>query len=225
MKQQNNRTWPGEPADAQAFTARFDEFYTRFSRLYDRLVKLLPIWRNWLEAALPAIKGPRVLEIGFGTGYLMTQYAADYEVYGADINTALIKLARENLRSAGLGASLQRASVEKLPFPSGTFDTVLSTMAFTGFPNGKLAMAEMTRVVKPGGKVVIVDVAYPQNGNLAGMAIARVFAASGDILRDIGVLLARSGYECEITPVGGSGSIQLFVGRLGEGETCASGPR
>jgi ubiquinone/menaquinone biosynthesis C-methylase UbiE len=225
MKQQNNRMWPGEPADAQAFTAEFDVFYTRFSRVYDRLVKLLPIWRRWLEAALPAIKGPRVLEVGFGTGYLMTLYASGNDVYGADINTALIRIARENLRRAGLSASLQQAGVEKLPFQSGCFDTVLSTMAFTGFPNGEQAMAEMTRVVKPGGNVVIVDVSFPQDGNVAGMAIARAFAASGDILRDMRVLFARAGYECEITPVGGSGSIQLFVGRLGEGDACAKGPR
>ena len=214
MGQPDRRNWSEEPADARVYTAEFDRFYTRFSRLYDRLLKIFPIWRNWIEAALPCIEGSRVLEVGFGTGYLMTQFAGNCEAYGVDMNLALIEIARDNLRRAGVTANLQQANVEQLPFPANFFDTVLSTVAFTGFPDGERAMAEITRVLKPEGRLVLVDVALPPDGNLLGTVVASGFAASGDILRDMLVLFERFGYECEATAVGGSVSIQRYCGRL-----------
>ncbi|MFN2160879.1 MAG: class I SAM-dependent methyltransferase [Candidatus Promineifilaceae bacterium] len=218
MNQQNTGSWLPEPANARAYTAEFDRFYTRFSRAYDILVRLFPIWRSWLQAALPLIKGPRVLEVGFGTGYLMTQYADHCEAYGVDINSALIKVARANLARTGMIASLEQASVEKLPYPAGCFDTVLSTMAFSGFPRGEQALAEMTRVLKPEGRLIILDIALPRDGNLAGTVIARAFEAGGDILRDMSILLERFGYDYEVTAVGGFGAVQRAAGTKGPGD-------
>ncbi len=62
-----------EPIDGEAYKRQFDRYYSRFARLYDRLVKLLPFWGHLLSRALPSIEGPRVLEVSFGTGYLLTQ--------------------------------------------------------------------------------------------------------------------------------------------------------
>jgi len=212
MNPRRTSAWSPEPANARAHTAEFDRFYTRFSRAYDILVRLFPIWRTWLKAALPLIEGPRVLEVGFGTGYLMTQYAAHYEVYGVDINASLIKVARANLIRTGMRASLECASVEQLPYSDGCFDTVLSTMAFSGFPRSKQAMSEMTRVLKPGGRLIIVDISLPRDGNLAGTVVARAFEAGGDILRDMSLLLDRFGYEYDVTAVGGFGAVQIAAG-------------
>jgi len=203
--------WTAEPDDKQAYTAEFDAFYTRFSGYYDALVKLLPAWRRWLDSTLPWIKGPRVLEVGTGTGYLLARFAADYEAYGVDINEALLAVAKKNLREAGREADLHRASVEALPFPNGFFDTVVSTMAFTGFPDGNQALSEMSRVLKRDGRLVLVDVSFPADGSLLGSAVARGFAAGGDILRDMEALLKNDGYQCEVSAVGGFGSIRRFV--------------
>jgi len=62
-----------EPHDRNAFAKSFDRAHTRLAWAYDAAVKLLPIWKTWLRPALGPLKGPRVLEISFGTGYLMTQ--------------------------------------------------------------------------------------------------------------------------------------------------------
>ena len=220
MKNRVTGTWTAEPEDKQAFTAEMDAFYTGFSKNYDRVVKLLPVWRRWLDSALPWIKGPRVLEIGTGTGYLLTRYAAGFDAYGVDINEALLIVARENLHRAGLEADLQRASVEALPYADGFFDTVLATMAFTGFPDGEKALAEMTRVLKEDGILVLVDVSLPPDGNLLGTAVTRAFEAGGDILRDMGTLLSRYGFQTQVDIVGGFGSIQRFVARR-QPESCA----
>jgi ubiquinone/menaquinone biosynthesis C-methylase UbiE len=211
MAARDKAVWTEEPQDKQAYSAGFDAFYTRFSRAYDRLVKLLPVWRRWLDSALPWIKGPRVLEIGTGTGYLLSRYAANFDACGVDINAALLAVARENLQRAGLRAKLQRASVEALPFANDFFDTVLCTMAFTGFPDGEQALAEMTRVLKDNGRLLLVDVSLPEDGNLLGTAVARAFEASGDILRDMEDLLGRFGFQVHVEAVGGFGSIQRVV--------------
>ena len=57
------------------FTEKWDSFYSRYAGAYDWAVKHLPLWKNWLKRAIPEIKGPRVLEVSFGTGYLMSRYA------------------------------------------------------------------------------------------------------------------------------------------------------
>jgi ubiquinone/menaquinone biosynthesis C-methylase UbiE len=129
----------------QRFIQRFDSFYTRFAGLYDWLVKRLPIWRGWIEPGLPFIKGPRVLEIPFGTGCLMAQYASRFETYGIDYNQRMAVVARANLKQAGLKARLQVSNVEALPYAHSTFDSVVNTMAFSGYPDATLALSEIRR--------------------------------------------------------------------------------
>ena len=119
-----------EPRNAQAFQDRFDRTYTRIARLYDTAVKVLPFWKQWLKCALPHIRGRRVLEVSFGTGYLMTHYANELEVYGIDLNARMVSVAINNLRQASLTANLQQGTVEQLPYEDGFLDTVVNTMAF-----------------------------------------------------------------------------------------------
>ena len=61
------------------------------------------------------------------------------------------------MSSKNIDTKLSIANVEKLPFQDKTFDTVINTMAFTGYPNGDKAMAELKRVLKKGGKLLLVD--------------------------------------------------------------------
>ena len=74
-----------EPSDPVRFAAKANKAYSAIARAYDRAVRMWPTWRSWLDAALPHIKGPRVLEVSFGTGYLLTQYASEHEVAGVDL--------------------------------------------------------------------------------------------------------------------------------------------
>jgi ubiquinone/menaquinone biosynthesis C-methylase UbiE len=200
-----------EPADARQFTAQYDAFYSRFAAVYDRLVKFLPLWRNWLDNVLPCIQGPKVLEVSFGTGYLLTRYAGQFDTCAVDLNPDLARTACDNLLQHNLSAHLQVADVEHLPYPAEQFDSILNTMAFSAYPDGNLAMAEITRVLKPGGRLVMVDINYPHNANPAGTLLTRGWMAGGDIIRDIPVLLSEFGCHFTEQEVGDFGSVHLYV--------------
>lgn len=200
-----------EPDDRRAFTERFDRFYTRFASTYDLLVRAFPLWKRWLRSALPELVGPRVLEISFGTGWLMTQYAGRFDVYGVDLNDRMVAVARRNLRQSGLSAGLQQANVESLPFSDSAFDTVLCTMAFSGYPRAQDALSEMVRVVKPQGRIVLIDVSYPHDGNRIGIGLVRLWISAGDLVRDMPTLFESNGLACTDREIGGWGSLHLYV--------------
>jgi ubiquinone/menaquinone biosynthesis C-methylase UbiE len=203
--------YPAEPEDKKQFTENFDQVYGRFAKAYDWIVKILPVWRNWISTAIPHIVGPNVLEVSFGTGYLISQYANQYNTYGIDYNRELACIARQNLTQSGACANLQQADIERLPYLSETFDTVVNTMAFTGYPDGKKALMEIHRVLKPGGRFVLVDIDYPQDHNWLGMQTIYIWAALGDILRDMDALFQQAGFRFTEQEVGGFGSVHLYI--------------
>jgi ubiquinone/menaquinone biosynthesis C-methylase UbiE len=201
------------PANSLAYTEQLDRAYSRHARLYDLSVKLLPVWKTWITAALPHLEGERVLEASFGTGYLMTRYAAGYDTYGIDFNREMIEIAEQNLRNNSVEANLQWANVEVLPFADNYFDTVINTMAFSGYPNGLKAMAEFHRVLKLGGKLVLIDFDYPADRNLFGYWLTRLMELGGDVIKDISAVLMEFPFEFSGQEIGGFGSVHLYQAR------------
>ena len=200
-----------EPDDRQLFAERFDRFYSRFAKPYDLLVKIFPLWKKWLRKAVPNLIGPRILEVSFGTGWLLTQYAGNFEAHGVDLNDRMVAIAQQNLRKLGLSAELQQGSVESLPFPDGMFDTVLCTMAFSGYPRAQKALSEMIRVLKPNGRLVLMDVNYPVDENWLGMTLTRLWVSVGDLVRDMHTLFDVNQLSYTDEEIGGWGSVHLYV--------------
>jgi ubiquinone/menaquinone biosynthesis C-methylase UbiE len=203
--------YPTEPEDREKFIRELDRMYTLFAGAYDLAVKLFPIWKTWLRHALPYIQGPKVLEVSFGTGYLLTQYADRFETEGIDYNEKMVSVARANLEKKGIEARLQQGNVESLPYDDESFDCIVNTMAFTAYPNGAKAMAELHRVLTRGGRLVMIDVGYPADRNWLGMRMARVWVALGDIMRDTGAMLHQFGFEYTEREIGGFGTVHLYV--------------
>lgn len=209
-----------EPPDPRAYTESLDQQFSRFARAYDLAVKILPGWRRWLRHAIPVIEGPRVLEVSFGTGWLLTQYAGRFTTDGVDLNGALLALARRNLARAAVPANLRQGNVEALPYPDASFDTVVNTMAFTGYPDGAKAMSELARVLRPGGRLVMIDVGYPHGGNRIGTCLVELWKRAGALIRDMTVLFAESGFSVVDEEVGGWGSVHRYVATK-RGETTS----
>ena len=202
-----------EPEDSIDYTEKLDKEYSKYAKAYDTAVKLLPVWETWIKTVIPYIEGNRVLEASFGTGFLLMQYANKYETYGIDFNADMVKIARNNLSRKGVKATLQQANVEQLPFPENYFDTVINTMAFSGYPNGKQAMSEFFRVLKEGGTLLIVDFDYPSNRNRFGYWLTRLMESAGDTIRDISKVIQEFPFEYTEEEIGGFGSVHLYVAR------------
>jgi ubiquinone/menaquinone biosynthesis C-methylase UbiE len=200
-----------EPENPVRFTRAWDDAYTRFAGRYDLAVRLLPVWKTWLGRALPHIEGPRVLEVSFGTGYLMSQYAHRFETHGIDYNRTMVRTARKNFLRVGSKAELVQGSVESLPYPDATFDSLVNTMAFSGYPRGLKALAEMKRVLRTGGKLILIDFCFPPDQNWMGTRIAEFVERSGDIVRDMGTLFRECELEYSHQSIGAWNSVCLYV--------------
>jgi ubiquinone/menaquinone biosynthesis C-methylase UbiE len=206
-------TYSTEPENKTKFTTRMDKFYSVSAGVYDFIVKVLPTWKNWIEHALPNIEGPRVLEVSFGTGYLLTKYADRYETHGIDYNENMVATARKNLARKGITSDLCQGKVESLPYEDNSFDTVINTMAFTGYPDAQKALSELHRVLKRGGKLVMVDIAYPKNGNWLGVQATKCWIAFGDLVRNMDKLFQAFNFETTEKEIGGFGSVHLYIAK------------
>lgn len=99
--------------------------------------------------------GESVLDVGTGTGVVaITAARRGADVTGLDLTPALLDVARQNSRVAALDAvQWIEGDAEALPFPDGRFDVVLSQFGHMFAPRAAIAMAEMRRVLRPGGRV------------------------------------------------------------------------
>jgi SAM-dependent methyltransferase len=98
--------------------------------------------------------GDRVLDVACGTGVVATTAARlGARVTGLDLTPELLERARENSRTAGVEIDWLEADVEKLPFDDAAFDVVVSQFGHIFAPRPEVALAEMLRVLRPGGTI------------------------------------------------------------------------
>ena len=99
-----------------------------------------------------------VLEVGVGSGLNLPMYgqAVDH-VYALDPSLELLCLARERAKAATVPVSLVRASAEEIPFPGSILDTVVMTWTLCSIADPASALAEIQRVLKPGGQLLFVE--------------------------------------------------------------------
>ena len=99
----------------------------------------------------------RVLEVAIGTGLNLPHYPADAAITGIELSPAMLAIARQ--RAAGLGrdVDLREGDAEHLPFDDASFDTVACTLSLCTIPSPEAAIAEMRRVLCPGGHLLLLD--------------------------------------------------------------------
>ncbi|MFP4601183.1 MAG: class I SAM-dependent methyltransferase, partial [Persicimonas sp.] len=105
-------------------------------------------------------KRPRALDVGTGDGtYALEMSRRGARVIGVDVSDTMLDAARKRAEQAGLSIDLRRADVQALPFPDGHFDCVVAVTVLCFVDDAARALSEMSRVLVPGGRLVIGELA------------------------------------------------------------------
>lgn len=131
----------------------------------------LDLYRKQAAELTAGLKpGAWVLEVAPGPGYLAVEIArlGRFEVTGLDISHTFVEIARDNARTAGVDVYFHQGDVAHMPFASATFDLIVCQAAFKNFTLPRSALAEMHRVLRPGGTAVIQDMSHDaSHGDIA----------------------------------------------------------
>jgi ubiquinone/menaquinone biosynthesis C-methylase UbiE len=103
--------------------------------------------------------GSEVLEVAPGPGYFCIELAkrGSYKIAGLDISHTMVRIAEKKAADAGVRADFKQGSASNMPFPKNSFDFLLCRAAFKNFAHPVEALHEISRVLKPGGRALIID--------------------------------------------------------------------
>lgn len=153
--------------------------FDRIARRYDLLNGLMSlgmhrVWRRIAVRSLLAHNGRDFLDIGCGTGDVaiaVLRKTPSARVTGIDVSGDMLALARTKTQAAGLADRIvyQQADATTLPFADASFDGIISAFCIRNIVDHSAALAEMRRVLRPGGTVAILELAAPRNPFLKGI--------------------------------------------------------
>jgi len=103
------------------------------------------------------IRGPYALEAGLGTGKNMLYYPPGVKITGIDLSPRMLNQARKRAAALGLNMDICEMDVQALAFPDNSFNTVFATFVFCSVPDPVLGLAELLRVCKPDGKLLLME--------------------------------------------------------------------
>ncbi len=131
------------------------------------------LWKRFTIELSGVRPGNRVLDIAGGTGDLTRQFSRLVgpagEVVLADINASMLKVGRDRLLDRGAAGNIRfvQADAEKLPFPDNHFDVVTIAFGLRNVTHKEDALRSMLRVLKPGGRLLVLEFSKPSNGLLS----------------------------------------------------------
>lgn len=139
-------------------TGSIQKAYARWAPIYDALFGTITTTGRRAAAAAASAKGGRVLEVGVGTGIALPDYGRNCRVVGLDLSFDMLKLARKRVDN-GLPnvEGVLQMDAGRLAFPDAAFDVVVAMYLITVVPDPEGVMAELDRVCKPGGEVILVN--------------------------------------------------------------------
>jgi SAM-dependent methyltransferase len=97
------------------------------------------------------------LEVAIGTGLNLPHYPPEVRLTGVDLTPEMLERAQARAAELGRSADLCEGDAQDLPFANATFDTVVCTYAFCSIPDDLRAFEEMARVLRPGGRLILLD--------------------------------------------------------------------
>ncbi|GHC28914.1 ubiquinone/menaquinone biosynthesis C-methyltransferase UbiE [Kushneria pakistanensis] len=163
-----------EEVPVEEKAGRVEQVFDSVARRYDVMNDLMSmgVHRFWKRVALERSgvrRGHAVLDIAGGTGDLTAKFVERVGPTGrvvlADINASMLQVGRDRLLDRGVGAQVEivQADAQALPFPDNTFDCITIAFGLRNVTDKDAAIASMTRVLKPGGRLLILEFSKPVN--------------------------------------------------------------
>ena len=146
--------------------ARVGQVFDSVAQRYDVMNDLMSaglhrLWKAYTVAQAAVRPGMKVLDVAGGTADLSREFARRVgpsgEVWLTDINASMLRIGRDRLLDDGRIQPAVQCDAEKLPFPSGYFDRVTVAFGLRNMTHKDQALAEMARVLKPGGKLLVLE--------------------------------------------------------------------
>jgi ubiquinone/menaquinone biosynthesis C-methylase UbiE len=137
---------------------RLLRYWDKQAGSYDRTIafaerRLFGDTRAWLCAQAVG----ETLEVAIGTGLNLPHYPPSVRLTAVEWSPAMLARARRRADDLGRAVTLERGDARALRFPDGSFDTVVCTFALCGIPDYGVAIAELARVLRPGGRLLLAD--------------------------------------------------------------------
>ena len=151
-----------EAAKASRVRGVFDSVAPKYDVMNDLMsMGLHRAWKAYTVMVADVREGFQVLDIAGGTGDLALAFSKKVgktgRVVHTDINEAMLRTGRDRLLNAGVALPTMVCDAEKLPFPDNHFDVVSVAFGLRNMTHKDIALAEMNRVLKPGGKLLVLE--------------------------------------------------------------------
>ena len=188
----------------QIYLLLYRLLYNELAWAYDAVswVVSLGRWDAWRRAALPFVRGNRILEVGFGTGALLPHLQSGQRlVVGIEPSAAMQRLTSAKLNSKGIQLPLVQGTVQSLPFADAAFDTIVSTFP-ASFVLDPRTHREFARCLRPGGRTVTVEVTLAEPSPLLNLLYHLVFPSTPDTYQRVNEAVSDAGLSREEHVVG-----------------------
>ena len=159
--------------DTTTFTLKTREMFTSIAPRYDFLNRLLSVgrdkyWRKRAVDLLDPMGSDHILDVATGTCDIVIEIASrnlSVRIFGIDFSQRMLDLGRTKVTQNNYDKSIsfQIGSGEHLPFANESFDGVICAFGIRNFANVQMGLREFYRVLKPGGRIVILEFSVPQN--------------------------------------------------------------
>ena len=150
------------PEKAQRVAQVFDSVASRYDLMNDLMsCGIHRLWKRFTIELAGVRRGQRILDLAGGTGDLAAKFAklvgSSGQVVLADINNQMLQVGRNRLLNKGLLVDYAQVNAESLPFADNSFDIITIAFGLRNVTDKDAALASMLRVLKPGGRVLILE--------------------------------------------------------------------